>query len=70
MTAVMYGSEAWAFQKTEKNLLGVFQRNSLQIVLGIRLIDRISNSKLYEKCGSIPLSRAIIKKSLRWFCWP
>ena len=30
------------------------------------LTDRISNSRLYEKCGSIPLSRAIMKERFRW----
>ena len=59
MTVVKYGSEAWALQKAEEDLLNVFQRNCLRIVLGDRMNDRISNSRLYEKCGSIPLSRAI-----------
>ena len=49
-----------------QNLLDVFQRNCLRIVLGTRLTDRISNSRLYEKCGSIPLSGAIMKERLRW----
>ena len=66
MIVVKYGSEAWALQKADENLLNVFQRNCLQIVLGTRLTDRISNSRLYEKCGSIPLSRAIMKERLRW----
>ena len=65
MTVVKYGSEAWALRKADENLLDVFQRNCLQIVLGTRLTGRISNSRLYEKCGSIPLSRAIMKERLR-----
>ena len=35
-------------------------------VQGIWLTDRISNSRQYEKCGSIPLYRAIMKERLRW----
>ena len=66
MTLIKYGSEAWALQKADENLLDVFQRNCLRIVLGTRLTDRISNSRLYEKCGSIPLSGAIMKERLRW----
>ena len=65
MTVVMYSSEVWALVKTEKNLLKVFQRNRLRIVLGTRLTDRISNRKLYGKCASIPFSRAIIRERLR-----
>ena len=34
------------------------------IFLGTWLIDRISNSRLHEKCGSIPLSRAIMKEKV------
>ena len=30
------------------------------------MTDRISNSRLYENCCSIPLSRAIVKERLRW----
>ena len=30
------------------------------------MTDRISNSRLCEKCGLIPLSRAIMRERLRW----
>ena len=66
MTVVKYGSEAWTLRKVDENLLDDFQRNCLRIVLGTRLTDRISNSRLYEKCGSIQLSRAIMTERSRW----
>jgi len=47
MTAVKYGSEAWVLRKTDADLLDVFQRNCLRIVLGTRQTDRILNSWLY-----------------------
>jgi hypothetical protein len=62
MTVVKYGSEAWALRKEYEDLLDIFQRNCLRIVLGTGLTDPISNNRLCEKCGSIQLSRAIIKK--------
>ena len=65
-TVVKYGSEAWTLRKADEDLLDVFQRNCLRIVLGTRLTDRFSNNRLYDKCGSIPLSRAIMKEKLRW----
>ena len=49
MTVVKYGSEAWALRKVDENLLDVFHRNCLRIVLGIQLTDRISNSRFYKK---------------------
>ena len=63
---VKYGSEAWALRKADEDLLDVFQRNCLWIVLGTWLTDHISNSRLYKKYGSILLSRAIMKERLRW----
>ena len=65
MRVVKYGSEAWALRKADDDLLDVFQRHCQQIVLGTRLTDRISKSRFYEKCGSIPLSGAIMKERLR-----
>ena len=66
MTVVKYSSEAWVLRKVDEHLLDVFQRNCLRIFLGTQLTDRISNSRLYEKCRSIPLSMAILKERLRW----
>ena len=48
--------------KFDGDLQDVFQRNCLQIVLGTRLTDRMSNCRLYKKLGSIQLARAIKKK--------
>ena len=66
MTVVKYGSEAWTLRKADEDLLDVFQRDSLRIVLGTWLTDRIPNSRRYEKCCSVLLSRAITKERLRW----
>ena len=47
----------FALRKTDEDLLDIFQRNCQRIGLVTRLTDRISNSGVYKKCGSIPLSR-------------
>ena len=57
-TTVKHGSEAWVLQKADEDLLDVFPRNCLRIFLGTQMTDRISNSRLYEKCGSFPFTRA------------
>ena len=44
----------------EGDLLGVFFH------LGARLTNRISNSELYEKSGSIPFSRAKMREKLKY----
>ena len=61
-----YGSEGWTLQKMEVDLLDVFQRNRLWIVLGTMLNGCISNDRLYKECGSILPSRALIRESLQW----
>ena len=66
MTVVKYGLDAWALRKVDEDFLDVFQRNCLRTFLGTRLTDRISNSSLYKKCGSIRLSSAIIRERLKW----
>ena len=66
MTVVKYGSEAWALQKKDEDLLDVFQRNCLRIRLGARLTDRILKSRSYKNCGSFPLFRGIMRERLRW----
>ena len=65
MRVVKYGSEAWALRKADEDSLDIFQRNCLWTLLGIRQTDYNSNSTLYEKCGSIPLSRGIMIGRLR-----
>ena len=49
MTVVKHGSEAWVLGKADEDLLDVFQRNCMRVVMGTRLTDRISNSRLYKK---------------------
>ena len=44
MTVVKYAPEALALWKADENLLDVFKRNYLRIILRILLTDRISNS--------------------------
>ena len=66
MTVVKCGSEEWALQEMEEDLLVVSQRNCLRFVLGTRLTNRILNRKLHEKFDSIPLSRALMRERLGW----
>ena len=66
MTVVKCCFEAWTLWQADEDLQDVSKRNCLRIVLGTWLTDYISNNRLHKKCGSIPLSRAIMKERLRW----
>ena len=46
-------------------LLRLVVKRGLRVVLGNRMTDRTSNNKLYEKCGSNMLSRAIMRDRLK-----
>ena len=62
VSVVKCGSEAWTLRKPDARcFLRIVRRNP-----GTRLTNRISNSRLYEKCCSIPLSAVIMIKRLRW----
>ena len=71
MTVIGYGSEAWVLQKEEEDLLTpktrrfaiYFPKKLTTDSLSTWLTDCISNSGLYKKYGSIPVSRAIIRDS-------
>ena len=43
-----------------------FDEPQLEYKTTVILIDHISNSRLYEKCGSVPLSWAIVRERWRW----
>ena len=58
--------KAWVLRTTKEDFLDTSQGNCLRIVLGTRLTDFISNTRLYKKCGSIPPSMAIMKVRLNW----
>ena len=60
------GSETWALRKTEEDLLGVLLRKCLWFFMGTRLNNNISNTRLCKECGSILLSRAIMRERLKW----
>ena len=66
ITVIKYVFEVWAPRKVDEDFLDVFLRSCLRIVLGTRLTERMSNSRLYERCGSISISRAIMRKRLSW----
>ena len=53
-------------RKSEGRFAKCFLEKLLMDDKGSQLNDRISNSRLYEKRGSIPFSRAIMKETLRW----
>ena len=58
-------SETWYFRKRRENLLDIFHRNCIWIVLKTNLTDNVSNSNLHERYDCVAFSRAIMNESLR-----
>ena len=62
----LYNSEIWTLTKKLENVIDVFQRRMLKIILNIKYPEIISNEKLYEKTNEIPWSEVVRKRRLRW----
>ena len=54
----------WARWNIDEVLLDIFHGNCPRRVLGVYSTNRISNSKLYDKYGSILLSEVIMRERL------
>ena len=65
-SVLLYGCEAWPLARAQRDYLGVFHRQRLRMILGVRLADRVSNERLFELCRSEDVCVAIDRRQLRW----
>lgn len=63
-----YGSECWVWQKKNESRLNAVEMRSLRNMCGLRLVDRVRNSVIREKCGlKEDVVMKVRKGMLRWF---
>ena len=60
-----YNCSTWGVPKIILARLDSFHRRQLRSLIGVRWPQKISNEKLYERCGPAPHSE-FIKKMARW----
>merc|ERR1712148_100523 len=65
---VLYGSETWTLNLTERRRLEASEMAGLRAMLGVRRLDRVSNMRVRERCGK---EKSVLRKvedgMLRWF---
>lgn len=66
MSVLLYGSEAWGLTAAQLDRLEVFHRKCLRRILGIRLVDRVSNARLYERCCTPNIACFTQRRRMRW----
>ena len=59
-----YNMGTWAMNKSLEKKLDVAHRNHLRKILNIHLLDKVSNSTLYLRTNTIPLST--LTRETRW----
>ena len=68
MSTALYSCETWTILSNDMKQLEVFQMRCLRSILGVSLLDRITNVQIRARCCGQPTVEAQIKKSrLRWF---
>ena len=63
-SVLLYNCSTWALSEPCAKRLDVAQRSMLRRVLGISMIDKISNTELYAQCHVLPASLQVMHA--RW----
>ena len=60
---LLYGAETWALSASQTRQLDTALHHVLRQVLGIRLIDRVTNSEIRDRCGQQPDVAALTQQA-------
>ena len=65
---LLYGSETWTLLKTDLDKLEVFQMRCLRRILGVSLLDRLTNESIRMRCQNQPtVDEMVQQRRLKWF---
>ena len=66
--SLMYGSEVWVLNKSERKKIEAVEMNCLRSICGVRRIDRVRNEEVRRVCGKErSVGMKIDQSVLRWF---
>ena len=66
--SLMYGSEVWVLNKSERKKIEAVEMNCLRSICGVRRIDRVRNEEVRRMCGKErSVGMKIDQSVLRWF---
>ena len=63
---LLYGCETWILTKHLTAYLNSYHTNCLRIILGIKRLDRVTNTTLYNLSHQSALTQTIQKRQLGW----
>lgn len=64
---LLYGAESWCLLEADARMLEVFQMRCLRKILGVSLLERLTNVSIQRKCLHQPDIKTQIRKArLRW----
>ena len=65
---VLYGCETWCLNARERKKVDVMEMKCLRSICGVRLVDRVRNERVRERCGiKVRLLERANRGVLRWF---
>ena len=68
LPSLLYGSETWTLLKTDLDKLEVFQMRCLRRILGVSLLDRLTNESIRMRCQNQPtVDEMVQQRRLKWF---
>ena len=66
LSSLPYGSESWTTYARQENRLESFHIRCLRRILGITWQDRVTNTAVLEKAGSLSMHLMLCQRRLRW----
>ena len=63
---LLYGSESWTTYARQEKRLESFHLRCLRRIMGIRWQDRVTNTAVLEKAGSLGMHLMLCQNRLRW----
>ncbi|KAI8517538.1 hypothetical protein Bbelb_035550 [Branchiostoma belcheri] len=66
LSALLYGSEAWASHAHVERKLNSFHFRCLRKICGVTWMDKVSNLDILKRCGTTSLYPVLKQRRLRW----
>ena len=66
LSTLLYGSESWTTYARQEWRLNGFHLRCLRCLLHIRWQDRVTNTEVLERAGSLSTPSLLIQRRLRW----
>ena len=66
LSTLLYGSESWTTYARQERRLNRFHLRCLRRLLHIRWQDRVTNTEVLERAGSLTMPSLLIQRRLRW----